>query len=62
MQFLLLALAAYFAYRFIFHFMIPLIIATRLLRKKFNSVEKDAPVTKENRPLNKDEYIDFEEV
>lgn len=62
MQLVIWALAAYFAYRFIFHFMIPLIVATRLLRKKFRTGKEEASVAKENRPFNKEEYIDFEEV
>jgi hypothetical protein len=52
----------YFAYRFVFHFMIPLVVTAGILRKKFRTVQERSTENEDTRPQKSGEYIDFEEI
>ena len=73
-RFLLQGLLIYFAYRFIFNFLVPVIRTTRQLRNqaknfqqkvKQNAPQPEEPASrssKKTKPADKGDYIDFEEV
>lgn len=76
LKYILLAFTIYFAYRFIFNFLIPVVKTTRKVKKQFDSVREQqayqqqayqqqkpnpAPTPKANRPGDND-YLEFEEI
>jgi dimeric dUTPase (all-alpha-NTP-PPase superfamily) len=76
-QLLLIMLAIYFGYRFIFNFALPVYRASRKVREQFRGMQESmnqnmreqsareaqqaADKNKPSRPVSKD-YIDFEEI
>ncbi len=59
----------YLGYRFIFHFLIPVIRATRELKRQMNGFREQmetknnpTPPVQEEKPAKAGDYIDFEEV
>lgn len=72
---LLWGLLFYVAYKFIFDFLVPVITATRQVKKqvrefqtRMQEQEKESPgqsgfaKTTHNNPVSKEDYIDFEEI
>jgi hypothetical protein len=74
-KYILLGFTIYFAYRFLFDFMLPVIRTTRQVKKQFDAVReqqqgfqqtsqnKNTTSTPNKAPKPKaDDYIDFEEI
>ena len=73
LRYILIGLAFYFLYRFIFGLVIPVYRTTKQVKKQFDAVkqqhaqnnthQRDNTKSSSNKPsINKDDYIEFEEL
>ena len=72
-KYILLGTFLYFMFRFLFDFIIPVVRTTKQVKKQFDAVreqqqqqfyqqQQPQPSTKSSSPVDKDDYIEFEEV
>lgn len=74
-KYILLGFTIYFAYRFLFDFLLPVIRTTRQVKKQFDAAReqqqgfqqsrqgpRSEPSNTESRKSNSDDYIEFEEI
>jgi hypothetical protein len=73
LRYILIGFALYFLYRFIFELVIPIYRTTKQVKKQFDAVkqqqtqnnthQRNTTKSSSNKPsINKDDYIDFEEL
>ncbi|MEY2595530.1 MAG: hypothetical protein RL634_684 [Bacteroidota bacterium] len=71
-KYILLGIFIYFMFRFLFDFIIPVVKTTKQVKKQFDAVreqqqqfnqqQQSQPSTKFTSTVDKDDYIEFEEV
>ena len=71
-KYILLGIFIYFMFRFLFDFIIPVVRTTKQVKKQFDAVreqqqqyyqqQEPQPSTRSTSSIDKDDYIEFEEV